>query len=282
LIPEKEGLMFTAESTRTVSTTLGDLHIRVVGDGPPAVAWHSMFVDSRSWDRVVPDLARRRRLYLIDAPSSGLSDPLRKATDISGCTRAAAEVLQALDSELDGPVDWIGNAWGGHVGMELAATHPECVRSLVAISAPTHPIDRGLRMKVAVLKPLYRVFGPRGLPASSIEETLFTDRTRSSDLEALDMLRSAMRRSSNAAMVRAIETAILNRTDLRWAAAAIDCPVLFVTTDDRGEWTPEEARAVAAMMTDARVVTVHGSRVIPAIEQPDALARAVVSFWGCE
>ncbi|HEY9310724.1 alpha/beta hydrolase [Williamsia sp.] len=253
-----------------------------MGEGSPAVAWHSMFVDSRSWDRVVPDLARHRRLYLIDAPSSGLSDPLRQATDIMGCTRAAVEVLQALDSELDGPVDWIGNAWGGHVGMELAAMHPEYVRSLVAISAPTHPIDRGLRMKVTVLKPLYRIFGSRGLPARAIEETLFTDRTRSTDHEALELLRSSMRRSSKAGMVRAIETAILNRTDLGWAAAAIDCPVLFVTTDDRGEWTPEEAQAVAAMMTDARVITVQDSRVIPAIEQAEALARAVVAFWGCE
>ncbi len=271
--------MFTSESSRTVLTSLGDLHIRVVGEGPPAVAWHSMFVDASSWDRVVPALSAHRRLFLIDAPSAGLSDPLKEATDISGCTRAAIEVLEALDAELDGPVDWIGNAWGGHVGMELAATRPEYVRSLVAISAPTRPIDRGQRLKVAALKPLYRAFGPRGLPARAIEETLFTDDTRSNDPGALELLRTSMRRSGKAAMVRAIETAILNRTDLSWATARIDCPVLFVTTDDRGEWTPEEARAVATTMTNAREVTIHGSRVIPAIEQPDALARVVASFW---
>ena len=88
-----------------------------------------------------------------------------------------------------------------------------------------------------------------------------------------------MRRVTNAAMVNAIATAILNRTDLSWAVNKIDCPTLFVTTDDRGEWTPAEARAVAATMTDAREVTVRGARVIPAIEQPAALSTAIIQFW---
>ena len=80
-------------------------------------------------------------------------------------------------------------------------------------------------------------------------------------------------------MVNAIYTAILNRTDLTWAVDKIVCPALFVATDDRGEWTPAEARAVAATMTDAREVTVTGARVIPAIEQPAALSAAVLEFW---
>ncbi|MBY4106684.1 alpha/beta hydrolase, partial [Rhodococcus fascians] len=81
------------------------------------------------------------------------------------------------------------------------------------------------------------------------------------------------------ATILAIETAILNRTDLNWAVQALTCPTLFVTTDDRGEWTPEEARAVVATMVDAREVTVSGARVIPALEQPDRLAEVVDEFW---
>jgi pimeloyl-ACP methyl ester carboxylesterase len=238
-----------------------------------------MFVDSTSWDRVAGELARHRTLYLIDAPSSGSSDSLEKATDIAACSAAAAEVLQHLKGRISGPVDWVGNAWGGHVGMHLGATHPELVRTLVAISAPTHPIDKPLRRKVRTLAPLYRVFGPRGLPRTAIEETLFTDRTRAHDPEALALLHDSMRRSTNVAMVRAIETAILNRTDLGWAAQKLTCPVLFMTTDDRGEWTPAQARAVAATMVDAREVTVTGARVIPAIEQPAPTAAAIIDFW---
>jgi pimeloyl-ACP methyl ester carboxylesterase len=241
--------------------------------------WHSMFVDSTSWDRVLPRLSERRRLFLVDAPSSGHSDPLRRPADIAACGEVAGDVLSALSGQVGGPVDWLGNAWGGHVGMHLAATHPELVRSLIAISAPTHPINLRLRAKIYGLLPLYRLFGPRGLPLKAIEETLFTDETRSNDPDAIALLRASMRRTTNGAMVQAIRTAILNRTELNWAAAAITCPVLFVTTDDRGEWTPQQARSVAATMPDAREVTISEARVIPSIEQPEALALAVEDFW---
>jgi pimeloyl-ACP methyl ester carboxylesterase len=238
-----------------------------------------MFVDSTSWDRVVPRLTQHRRLFLVDAPSSGLSDALRRPADIAACAEAARDALTALSDQIPGPVDWLGNAWGGHVGMHLAATHPDLVNSLVAISAPTHPISVPLRLKIWALLPLYRVFGPRGIPLRAIEETLFTDTTRSNDPDAVALLTTSMRRTTNRAMVQAIRTAILNRTDLSRAATAIPCPVLFVTTDDRGEWTPQQARRVAATMPDAREVTISNARVIPSIEQPDAVADAIEDFW---
>lgn len=271
--------MNTTDKVLRIPTSLGTLHVRVVGSGPPAVLWHSMFVDSTSWDRVVPILSRHRTLYLVDGPSAGGSDTLRRGSDIAGCAAAAIDLLAAPELADDEGVDWVGNAWGGHVGMHLAATSATSIRSLVAISAPTHPIDGGLRRKVRSLVPLYRLFGPRGLPRAAIEETLFTDHTRAHDSEALGLLHDSMRRTSNTGMVRAIETAILNRTDLSWAADKITCPVLFVTTDDRGEWTPEEARAVAGRMVDASEVTITRARVIPAIEQPVDTAAAITAFW---
>ncbi len=85
--------------------------------------------------------------------------------------------------------------------------------------------------------------------------------------------------ASGRSMIAAVETAILNRTDLGWAAERIAAPVAFVTTDDRGEWTPEEARAVAATMVDAVEITVSGARVIPALERPEATVGAIRSFW---
>jgi hypothetical protein len=37
-----------------VDTRLGRLHAEVDGDGPPAVMWHSLFVDSTRWARLRP------------------------------------------------------------------------------------------------------------------------------------------------------------------------------------------------------------------------------------
>ena len=35
----------------TIPTAVGRLQVRVEGDDPSAVLWHSLYVDDRSWDR---------------------------------------------------------------------------------------------------------------------------------------------------------------------------------------------------------------------------------------
>ncbi|MFT4088413.1 MAG: alpha/beta hydrolase [Gordonia sp. (in: high G+C Gram-positive bacteria)] len=262
-----------------VPSDLGRLHVHLEGAGPPVVLWHSMFVDSRSWGRLIPLIAAGRTVAVVDAPSSGLSDPLSSASDIAGCAEAAVAVVDEVRRRAGADsVDWLGNAWGGHVGIVLAADRPDLISSLVAISAPTYPIGPELRRKIRLLLPLYRLIGARGPVLSAIEETLLTDAVRARDAGAVALLRDSLA-SSGKAMIPAIETAILNRTDLSEAARTIAAPVLFVVTDDRGEWTPDEAAAMAVTMPDARVATVHASRVIPALEQPAATAAAILAFW---
>lgn len=284
-------IALSAVETMRIPTELGELAVHVVGDGrrgdqlgggrpagtasrPDTVGWHSMFVDSRSWSRLIA-LLPDRRFYLIDAPSCGASERLSGAVDISACTRAAAEVVGALGLS---EVDWIGNAWGGHVGIELAATRPDLVRSLIAISAPTFPIPMSLRAQVRLLLPIYRVFGARGPVGSTIMQTLLTDETRRSDAEVVELLDACLAESGVDA-VDAITTCILNRTDLLWAARRVTCPTLFVTTDDRGEWTSEQARGVVDQMVNASLTEIVGARVIPALEQPAPLAEAMTTFW---
>jgi pimeloyl-ACP methyl ester carboxylesterase len=234
----------------------------------------------RRLDELAASRAAHRRLILVDAPSSGGSEPLRRAADIGACAEAAGEVIDRLRPSIGAdPLDWVGSAWGGHVGLHLAATRPQLLRSLVAISAPTQPISPDLRRQLAVLLPLYRLIGPRGPVLKAILDTLLTERTRATDPDGVRLLTEPLRRASRRGMARAIQTAILNRTDLAWAATTIERPVLFVTTDDRGEWTPEAARAMAAQMPDATEVTVTRSRVLPSIEQPELLVEVITRFW---
>jgi pimeloyl-ACP methyl ester carboxylesterase len=140
-----------------VATDHGQLHATVV-PGPPEVAvlWHSMFTDSRSWDRIIADLRARRTLVLIDGYGFGTSDHLQHTVPdfITVCGHAAAAVVAAVNSELaPGPVDWLGSAWGGHVGVQLAATEPTLVRTLITISTPIHAISPSLRRQVQLLLP---------------------------------------------------------------------------------------------------------------------------------
>ena len=61
------------EERHRILTRVGELAVRVRGEGPAAVLWHSLFVDERSWQRVEDDLARDRRLVIVTGPGHGAS-----------------------------------------------------------------------------------------------------------------------------------------------------------------------------------------------------------------
>jgi pimeloyl-ACP methyl ester carboxylesterase len=69
------------------------LRVQTIGSGPPAVLWHSLFVDSTTWTRVQQPLATARRLLLIDGPAHGGSPPVRRPFTLHDCVGAAIDVL---------------------------------------------------------------------------------------------------------------------------------------------------------------------------------------------
>ena len=266
-----------------IDTKYGQLTARVIpGPSPVAVLWHSMFTDSRSWDRMTGDLSRRRTVVMIDGWSFGESADLdRVADDFNDwCTQGAVAAVSQVHSELDaGPVDWLGSAWGGHVGLQLAATRPELVRSLITVSTPIQAASPPMRRQVKMLLPVYRAIGMRGPVRQGLLDGMLTDRTRRTDPEAVDAVVAPMSRTNRSAIARTVQSGVLNRTDLAWAAARVTCPTLMIATDDRGEWSPAECAAAAAVMKDARSAVLARSRALPSLECPAELAALIADFW---
>jgi pimeloyl-ACP methyl ester carboxylesterase len=242
-----------------------------------------MFTDSRSWGRVVDDLREKRTLVLVDGWSFGASEDLDRVVDkfIDRCVQGAVAVVSQVQNELAaGPVDWLGSAWGGHVGLQLAATRPELVRSLITVSTPVQAASPSMRRQVRMLLPVYRAIGMRGPVRQGLLDGMLTDHTRRSDPEAVDALVAPMSRANRGAIARTVHSGVLNRTDLAWAAARVGCPTLMIATDDRGEWSPSECAQATATMKDARSAVLPGSRALPSLECPAELAVLVTDFWG--
>ncbi|WP_166785945.1 alpha/beta fold hydrolase [Cryobacterium sandaracinum] len=264
-------------------TDLGWLDARIVS-GPPRVAvlWHSMFTDSRSWNRVVEDLRESRTLVLVDGWSFGKSADLGQVVDdfIDRCVQGASAVVSQVQDELaPGPVDWLGSAWGGHVGLQLAAVQPDLVRSLITVSTPIPAASAAMRRQVKMLLPVYRAIGMRGPVRQGLLGGMLTDRTRQSDPEAIDALVAPMSRPNRGAIARTVHSGVLNRKDLAWAAALVTCPTLMIATDDRGEWSPSECAKITSAMKDARSAVLTGTRALPSLECPGELAALVIDFW---
>ena len=266
-----------------ITTELTDLHAEVIpGPAPVAVLWHSMFTDSRSWARVVDDLATRRTLVLVDGWSFGKSEDLPHDVDdlIEHCTRAAVHVVAQVQAELDpGPVDWLGSAWGGHVGLQLAAVRADLVRSLVTVSTPLQPASPSMRRQVRALVPVYRAIGMRGPVLRGLLDGMLTENSRRTDPQAVDALVGPMTRTDRRAVARTVRCGVLGRKDLAWAATLVECHTLMIATDDRGEWSPTECAKSAAAMRNGRSAVLTGSRALPSLECPTQLAAAVMDFW---
>src|SRR6476659_5654283 len=128
-----------------VSTDLGRLHVRRAGDGPPVVLWPSLFVDSRSWGPLFDELAGRHTVYAIDGPSHGRSESVPRDFTFEEVVTSAEQALDRLG--LTEPVDWVGNAWGGHVGIRLA-TGPR-LRTLTTIGTPIQGFTMGEKLTKA-------------------------------------------------------------------------------------------------------------------------------------
>jgi pimeloyl-ACP methyl ester carboxylesterase len=262
-----------------VSTRLGRLHVGQAGSGPPAVLWHSLWVDSRSWGPLVDAFGAHRHVVTIDGPGYGRSSPIHRDFTLDECAQAAGEVLDHLG--ITEPLDWVGNAWGGHVGITLAVAQPHRLRSLVTIAAPVTPVSRRQRWtKTYPLALLYRLLGPNPLLTKILFDVLLGSEAIAAHPDRAAEMMSAFRAADRESMRRTIRF-MHSWRPLTDKLPAVTVPTLLITGDLGDQhWRPADAQVAAATMPNARAVAVTGAgHVGPLLLDVDQIARTVIEFW---
>jgi pimeloyl-ACP methyl ester carboxylesterase len=262
-----------------VSTRLGRLHVGQAGAGPPAVLWHSLWVDSRSWGPLVDALGVHRRVVTIDGPGYGRSSPIHRDFTLDDCAAAAGEVLDRLG--ITEAVDWVGNAWGGHVGITLAVSQPHRLRSLVTIAAPVTPVSRRQRWtKTYPLALVYRLMGPNRFITKTLFDTLLGANAIAAQPDRAAEMMSAFKNADRQSIRRTI------RFMHRWRALtdklpAVTVPTLLIAGELADQhWQPADAQAAAATMHHARAVAVTGAGHLgPLLLDVDLITETITGFW---
>lgn len=250
----------------------------MLGTGPVLVLWHSLFVDSRTWQRLRPGLARLHRLVIIDGPSHGGSAPVQGPLTIDGCAGAALDVLDTLG--IRAPVDWLGNAWGGHVGIVLAASEPQRLRTLVTIGTPVHALSPADRRRIGVMVGAFRIIGAVGPLTRQVTAALLGVALRDSDPVADHLVVDNLRRSDRRGMYTAMRSLMLERPDLTPEVRRITLPTLFIAGNDDPIWTPAQAAAAAGLLRNGASAGVPGGgHVAPLFEPDPALVDLLEAFW---
>ena len=260
-----------------IDTSVGRLAVHTHGEGAPAVFWQSLFVDERSWWRVLPHLAADRLLVVITGPGHGESGDPGNRYHLADCAHAATEVLDTLG--IVEPVDWVGNAWGGHVGVRFATSYPVRVRSLVTIGSPIQPLGARERLQMIALLSVYRLIGPARFIVNAVADTMLSPATRTSDPEAVALVRSSVAESDRRLLRNAVVSISLYREDLAAMLPSIAVPTLMITGEQHVGWTPSQAAAAITAVPDGRVAVVPNAAYLVPLERPGEVAELVRDFW---
>jgi 3-oxoadipate enol-lactonase len=102
-----------------VTVAGGALDVTSVGEGPDLVLLHSLLIDRPAFARVVPTLAKHRRVHLVALP--GFDGSTQAGPGVEDYADRIPEALRLLGLGRGSAV--LGNGFGGFVAVALAARH---------------------------------------------------------------------------------------------------------------------------------------------------------------
>ena len=255
---------------------IAGLHIETVGAGPPLVLLHGWAMHGGLFASILPALAERYRVYVVDLPGHGHSAPVTPCT-LDATVAAIAAQFDATDE----PVTILGWSFGGAIAMCWALLHPGKVTRLLLVGAtprftasddwphamaPATLAKFGDELTVAYRPTLQRFLSLQVQGSDEGRATL-------AGLRGQLFARGEPARATLKAALR-----MLAETDLRDDARLITAPTLIVT-GERDALVPRAAGAwLARAIPGARHVDIAGAAHAPFLSHPRAFNAAIKEF----
>jgi 3-oxoadipate enol-lactonase len=228
---------------RAVPTRLGQIHVRVGGEGPPMVFWPSLLMDGLLWKAQAAYFSGDHTVVLVDPPGHGRSDPLTGVFDFGECAGCLADILDGLGIET---AYVIGNSWGGMIGGTFTALHPERTRASVLMNCTATAAGRRQRAQYALLRRAARLRGGLGPPLTGLALNAFLGPTsKSTRPEVVATVKEAFRHLDTTSALWAVKSVVAGRPDQRELFGTIRVPVLVVAGAEDITFPVSDAREMA-------------------------------------
>jgi pimeloyl-ACP methyl ester carboxylesterase len=264
------------------------IRYRATGDpaAPPVVLLHGI---ARSLDDFADQhelLSDSHRVYSVDLPGFGESDPPAGASTLVAITDALAGFLDEVGETR--PAHLVGNSLGGAVAMLLALRHPDRVRSLVLVDSAGFGREVIIVLRLLAVRPLGRLLLRRPSLASSrqMERAIFRDPSLVTDARVERALELARRPHGARVMLelcRSLGTFRGVRPQWRkallTATAAAAVPTLVVWGSHDLILPAVHLEAAKRLLPHARTYLFDNTGHMPQIERPAEFAELVKDFW---
>lgn len=255
---------------------------------PPLLLLHATGFLAALWRRVAEGLGDDYDVYAVDARGHGRSDRPDSAYDFDELSGDVVAVLDALSLR---EVYAVGHSMGGGLAMMIAARRPELVRRIFALEpiAPTNawrrsggqPMDAGdLAVAARKRRPGFASRAEVAArwrdrrPFASWDSEVFDDYVEHGFEQQPDG--SVLLRCPPPLESRTFEAARDFNAEPFLRAAA--CPVLLAQGAETATWFDSMLANAAALLADARRLTIPGGGHLSPMEIPETIAREIRAF----
>jgi pimeloyl-ACP methyl ester carboxylesterase len=256
--------------SRTVKLAGGNLSYCEAGHGASILFLHGLNGGARSWSEQFSALSGRHRVIAWDAPGYGQSEPIEPS--VNAYADAAAQLLAALNAA---PATIVGHSMGGIVAARLAHLRPDLVnRVVLSCTHWGHGLHVGAALPAAYVRRLDEL---RSKPAAEY------GRIRAGTMLPPGASPDVLARVAQIAAevpLNGLESAMfmMNAADNRALFAGLAMPVLIIDADADPVVTPDRAAALAALIPQAKRVTLRNVGHAPYLEDSIAYSRTLEQF----
>ncbi|HET7342865.1 MAG TPA: alpha/beta hydrolase [Methylomirabilota bacterium] len=232
--------------------------------------FHSLLTDRSVFDGVVPALAARHRVTLVNLPGFGESSPA--GPGIEDYADRMALLFAAL--RLPPATDLVAMSFGGFVGLALAARHRELVERLVLVdTAAAFPEHAKLPLRRMAERALHE--GMKAVVDTALHR-MFTDAFIAAHPEVVSQRSQVLLRARPDAFATACRA--LADLDLRPALPGIRHRALVIVGALDTTTPPALANELAAGLEGAGYVEIADCAHCPPLERPEIFVRTVLRF----
>ena len=248
----------------------GALDIIEAGAGKPIVLLHSLLADRAIFDKIVPILARQRRVIVPDLPGFGGSSSA--GATIEGIADRIAGLFDAL--ELGTTADVLGNGFGGFVASALAIRHGATFDRLILADTGVGFTPEGKQSFFAMAERV-RQSGMEAIVDVALKR-LFPEDFIVANPAIMAERRAALVKTNPEFFAEACHA--LAALDLTAHIGTIRNPTLVVVGELDAATPPEMARALAKALPGAALIEMPGCGHAPMAQAPEAFIKVISKF----
>ena len=222
---------------------------------------------------LIPGLLGSARMYAAQIPQLWRAGPVMIADHTRDDSMGA--IARGILGTAPPRFALAGLSMGGYIAFEILRQAPERIAKVAFLDTSA----RADTPEQIAMRRAQMTLASQGRLAEVVEQQFprLVHQNHRAD-PALRQVFTLMAEDVGAAAFIRQQTATLGRSDSRSTLGSIRCPTLVLVGEDDELTPPERAGEIAAAIHGARLVTVTQSGHMSTLEQPDAVARALLQW----